>query len=118
MNENANAAAIKSTNTGDFHRFTDADVAKIVSSYNFNGKKGVGLMFVTEAMSKSKKAVAVWVTLLDMQSKKVLMTERVEGQVGKFGGFGFRNYWASAFKDVIDNIRKKGYDDWHSKYGN
>ncbi len=117
-NENANAAAIKSTNTGDFHRFTDADVAKVVSSYDFGDKKGVGLMFVTEALSKSKKAVAVWATLLDMQSKKVLMTERVEGEVSRFGGFGFRNYWASAFKDMIDYINKKGYDSWRSKYGN
>ena len=27
--------------------------------------------------------------------------------VNKFGGFGFRNYWASACKDVIDEIHRK-----------
>ena len=117
-NEKANAEAIKSTNTADFHRFKEDDVAKIVSSYDFSDKSGIGLLFVTEALSKSKKAAAVWVTLLDMKTKKVLMTERMEGSVGRFGGFGFRNYWASPFKDIIDAIEKKKYSEWKSKYGN
>ncbi len=117
-NEKANAEAIKSTNTSDFHRFKEDDVAKIVSSYDFGDKGGIGLLFVTEALSKSKKAAAVWVTLLDMKTRKVLMTERMEGSVGRFGGFGFRNYWASPFKDIIDAIEKKKYSEWKSKYGN
>ncbi|MFT4155881.1 hypothetical protein [Parafilimonas sp.] len=116
-NESANAEAIKSTNTGDFHRFTESDVAKVVSGYSFGDKSGIGLLFVTEALSKSKKAAAVWVTLIDMKSRKVLMTDRVEGSVSRFGGFTFRNYWASAFKDVIDTIEKKKYSEWKSKYG-
>jgi hypothetical protein len=116
-NEKANAEAIKSTNTSDFHRFKESDITAIVSSYCFGDKDGIGLLFITEALSKSKKAAAVWVTLLDMKTKKVLMTERLEGSVNKFGGFGFRNYWASAFKDVIDTIDKKKYSEWKSKYG-
>ena len=116
-NEKANAEAIKSTNTGDFHRFTENDVNTLVKGFDFGGKSGVGLLFITEALSKSQKAAAVWVTLVDMKSKKVLMTERMVGSVNKFGGFGFRNYWASAFKNIIDDIEKKKYSEWKSKYG-
>lgn len=116
-NEKANAEAIKSSNTADYHRFKEDDVSKLVSGFDFSGKTGVGLLFVVEAMSKSQKAAAIWVTLVDMKSKKVLMTERMEGNVGKFGGFGFKNYWAGPFKDVIDEIHKKKYSEWKSKYG-
>jgi hypothetical protein len=45
------------------------------------------------------------------------MTERMEGKLNKLGGFGFKNYWAAPFKDVIDEIKKKKYSEWKSKYG-
>jgi len=65
-------------------------------------------------MSKSAKAMAVWVTMFDPKTRKVLMTERMEG---KPGGFGFRNYWSAAIRDVIIDIKKKKYSEWKTKYG-
>ena len=50
-----------------------------------------------------------------MKTKKILMTERIESEVA--GGIGFRNYWASAIKNLIDDIDKKKYDEWKKKYG-
>jgi hypothetical protein len=50
-----------------------------------------------------------------MKTKKVLMTERIESEV--IGGIGFRNYWASAIKNLIDDIEKKKYKEWQLKYG-
>ncbi len=114
-NEKTNAAEIKSTNTADYHRFKESDIISLVRGFNFADKKGVGLLFVVEAMSKSEKSAAVWVTFVDMKSKKVLMTERVEGKVGM--AFGFRNYWATPFKNIIDSIEKRKYSEWRSKYG-
>lgn len=114
-NQKANTEEIKSTSTSDFHRFKEDDVKTIVSGWDFGGKKGVGLLFVVEAMSKSEKAAAIWVTLVDMGSKKVLMTERLEGKASM--SFGFRNYWATTVKNVIDQIEKKKYDEWKGKYG-
>jgi hypothetical protein len=114
-NSKINAEQIVSANTADFHRLKESDIASVVQAYNFSGKKGVGLLFVAEALSKSEKAIAVWVTLVDMSSKKILMTERIEGKVG---GFGFRNYVAAGIKSVIEEIEKHKYKDWKSKYGN
>jgi len=115
-NEKANAEEIKSTSSSDFHRFKEDDIKSIIGTWDFGGKKGIGLIFVMEAMSKSEKAAAMWVTLVDMSSKKVLMTERMEGKASM--SFGFRNYWATTIKSVIDRIEKKAYDEWKSKYGN
>ena len=114
-NDKINAEQIKSTNTSDYHRFKEADITDLVKGFDFGDKKGVGLLFVMEAMSKSEKSAAIWVTLIDMSTKKVLMTERLEGKTGM--SFGFRNYWATAIKNVIDNIEKKKYQEWKSKYG-
>ena len=68
-----------------------------------------------EAMSKSEKAASIWVTLVDMKSKKVLMTERIESKVSM--AFGFRNYWASSIRNLIETIQKKKYNEWKSRYG-
>jgi hypothetical protein len=114
-NTKANADDIKSTNTSDFHRLKEEDIHKLVREYNFKDKKGLAILLVSEAMSKSDKAIAIWVTFVDINSKKVLLTDRVEGKVAM--GFGFRNYWATGIKSVLEQIEKKKYKEWKAKAG-
>ena len=114
-NTKVNTEEIKSSSTADFRRLKEDDIKSVVSSWDFGDKKGVGLLFITEAMSKTDGGAAVWVTLIDMKAKKVLMTERMEGKTGM--GFGWRNYWAVPFKKIIEEIEKKKYDEWKAKYG-
>jgi hypothetical protein len=49
-----------------------------------------------------------------MKNKKVLPTDRVEEKTS--GSLGFRNYWASPIRRVIDNMEKKKYKEWQQKY--
>jgi hypothetical protein len=114
-NAKINAEDIKSTNTADFHKMQAADVETLVRGFDFGDKKGVGLLFIAEAFSKSEKATAIWVTLVDMKSRKVLMTERMQG---KAGGFGLRNTIATSVKNIIDEIEKTKYQIWKTKYAN
>ena len=115
-NIKANLNDIISTNSADFNRFSESDIASIVKALDISGKDGVGLLFVMEAMRKIDKKgdAAIWVTLVNMKTKKVLMTERI---ITKATGIGFRNYWASTIKEVLDDIDKKKYNEWRSKYG-
>ena len=115
-NTKANLNDILSTNSSDFNRFKESDIADMVKSLDLSGKDGVGLLFVMEAMRKVEKKgdVAIWVTLVDMKTKKVLMTERMVAEAK--AGFGFRNYWASAIKELIDEIDKKKYKEWRNKF--
>jgi len=117
-NAKANLDEIISTDKKDFNRFKESDIAAMVNDLDLSGKQGIGFVFVMEAMRKIEKnsSAAIWVTFIDMKSKKVLMTERVDSKV--IGGFGFRNYWASTIKNLIDNIEKKKYKEWKSKYSN
>lgn len=115
-NSKANLNDILSTNSADFNRLKESDIAAMVKALDLPGKDGIGLLFVMEAMRKVDKKgdAAIWVTLIDMKTKKVLMTERIE--VKAAGGFGFRNYWASTIKELIDEIDKKKYKEWRNKY--
>lgn len=114
-NEKANINEILSTNSADYNRFKESDISAIVKDLDLSGKTGIGLVFVVEAMRKVDKDAdaSVWATLIDMKTKQVLLTERM---TGKAGGIGFRNYWASSIKNVIESIDKKKYKEWQSKY--
>ncbi len=115
-NEKINAEEIVSSNSDDFYRLNETDIASTVKALNIEKKAGIGMLFVMEGMKKmDKKGVAsLWVVLVDMQSKKVLMTERFES---KASGIGFRNYWASTIKETLDEIKKKKYKEWKANHG-
>lgn len=115
-NAKINAEEIVSTNTADYSRLKEADIAAVVKALNISGKTGIGLLFVMEGMRKDDKKgdASMWAVLVDMSSKKVLLTERIES---KATGFGFRNYWASTIKESLDEIEKKKYKEWKSKSG-
>lgn len=115
-NRKINADKIKSSKSADFHRLKPEDVAAVVKGYNFGDYKGLGILFVCEAFSKTEKSASYYVTIVDLASKKVLFTERLTGEVGRFGGFGFRNYWAGPVKEIIEDIDKKQYKAWRAKY--
>ncbi|MEO7263982.1 MAG: hypothetical protein ABIW38_03670 [Ferruginibacter sp.] len=118
VNEKANINEILSSNSADFNRLKESDILAMVKEFDLKGKSGIGLVFMMEAMRKiDKKAdAAIWVTFIDMKTKKVLMTERIENKVS--GGIGFRNYWASSIKNLIETIEKKKYKEWQAKFSN
>jgi hypothetical protein len=93
---------------GNMYRSLDENkVAALVKKYDFKGHTGIGMMFFVEGMSKGKEMASMWVTFVDMKSKKVLLTKQMEG---KAGGFGFRNYWAKSFLNVTKAVK----EDWRS----
>ena len=65
-----------------------------------------------EGMNKIDGKASMYVTIMDMASKKVLFTKRM---IGKVMGFGFRNYWASSIYQVLKQIDKKDYSNWRAE---
>ena len=112
-NEKADPDKLMSTNTSDFNRLKESDIQTLIKGFDGGGKSGAGLLFVVDALSKTNKAVSLWVVLFDIKSKKVLMAKWMEGEVGM--GFSFRNYWATGLKKVIDKIKKSEYSKWKSE---
>ena len=114
-NDKANPDQLKSTNESDLTRLKPEDIDNLVKNYNYSPDKGYGVLLIMEGMSKTAKICAIWFTVIDMDSKKVLTTGRVEGKLGS--GFGFRNYWASAIKNAIGHVKSKDYEQWKSGAG-
>ncbi|MCF6405567.1 hypothetical protein L3C95_21865 [Chitinophaga filiformis] len=113
LNEGVNPATIKANGVADLEKgLTAADIDKHVKKYDLHGQKGIGLVFIMDGMSKTNKEAYIYATLIDLSSKKVLLTERF---TGKAQGFGFRNYWAYTIYKVLNSIDHGKYKEWKSK---
>lgn len=88
-------------------------VQEIIGSYEFSDEEqGLGIVMIVESFSKTSQMANYFVTFFDIDSKKVLLTERMDG---KAGGFGIRNYWAKTYSTVFKAVPKK-YKTWKNKY--
>ncbi|HTJ11426.1 MAG TPA: hypothetical protein VL547_05360 [Dinghuibacter sp.] len=109
-NANISKDALISSNTADATRLKEADIKALVSNLDMGGKKGIGIVFIVEAMDKSDRKFVVWPTIVNMDTHTVLITERINGKTGN--GFGERNFWASGLKDAFDDIDGYKYKEW------
>lgn len=111
LNAAANVEKMKTINIGDLEKnmLKQEDVQKHIKAYDLSGKKGIGLIFIVDGMSKTNKEATMWVTLIDLAKKKVLLTQHM---TGKAQGFGLRNYWAYTVYKVLNDIDKHKYNDW------
>lgn len=115
VNADANTSKMKTDNVSDLGLLTPEDIAKHVKAYNLSGKSGIGLVFIVDGMSKMNKEAAMYATLINLSTKKVLLSEKL---TGKAQGFGLRNYWAKTVYNVIDKIDKSKYKEWAEKAAN
>ncbi|NIJ54904.1 hypothetical protein [Dyadobacter arcticus] len=104
---------VKENITESEYAITEDQVKKSVAKYSLSEKDGVGVVYVVESLNKITEKLNVWVTFIDLKTKKVLYTEKVEG---KAGGFGFRNYWAGGVYKVNQEIGSKLYKKWSKSY--
>jgi hypothetical protein len=94
------------TNDGFMSTHMDAGMVQgMVDAYNIPDElSGIGLILIAESYSKPNTQGAYFVTFFDIDSKKVLVTERM---LGKARGFGLRNYWANSYYTVLQQVGKK-----------
>ena len=99
-------------NSEEVMKVTPERVQELVSAYQLTETTGYGIVFIMEAFNKSKKVATMYVTVIDMASKKVLLTKRMEG---KASGFGYRNYWARTVYEVLNTINSSAYNKWKAE---
>lgn len=95
--------------TGAKYQLDETAVKSIVAEYDITGNEGIGCVFIMETFEKASETGSMWVTFFDSSSKEVLLTERMSA---KAGGFGWRNYWAKTFYNVLVQIQKTQYKAW------
>ncbi len=90
------------------------DIQNLVNTYPLNEKQqGYGLVFIVESLDRQKKETNTWVTLIDIKSKQVLITEKMRANAN---GLGMRNFWARGFHNTINDLKERKYPEWQSKY--
>lgn len=95
-------------NTNDLNLLNEKKVADIIKAYNFQNANGIGLLFIVEGLNKADGILTAWVTFVNVKTKTVLFTQK---ETGKVGGFGFRNYWAAGFYNILKEV-KSNFHRW------
>jgi hypothetical protein len=83
------------------NRIDGTVVQQIIDECQFPQENAIGLMFIVESLDKIKSTSFAWVTFIDLNTGKGIITSKFAGQAG---GFGFRNYWANSFFDILKRI--------------
>jgi len=91
-------------NASDYQLLTADKISSLISKYDFKGNMGLGMLFFVDGMSKDKEEASIWITFVNMEDKTVLLTKQVSAGAG---GFGFRNYWAKSFFNVLKDMNLK-----------
>jgi len=113
-NAELDVLAMISTDGKDHIHLNRSQVEEIISSYDFKGKSGIGLMFNVESFNKLLEEGSFWITFVTMGSKEVLFTERLTAPPA---GFGMRNFWAGSVNGILAKIKKKEFENWRKKHG-
>lgn len=85
----------------------------IVNKYDITDDKAeYGIAFIVHSFNKFEESAYIYVTIFNTKDKKIIFYEKMRGGAG---GFGFRNYWAGAVHDVLEQIRKGAYRKWRKE---
>lgn len=85
------------------YEITESSISQLVRSYAQN-RSYVGVLYVVESLNKYLEKVFVWVVIFESETGDIIFCRRYEGHAS---GFGIRNYWINAFKEIIGNSGKE-----------
>lgn len=112
-NGEVDAQGMFSDDQKDYLHIKPSDIDNIVSSFDFKGKTGLGLVFIVESFSKPNEEGSIYVTFVNMGSKETLFSEKLTAEPK---GFGMRNYWAGCVYGVLTKMQKKEFENWRKKH--
>jgi hypothetical protein len=104
---------ILSEKSADHIHLRKDGVEQIAAAYNYEGLTGIGLMFNVESFNKTNNEGSLWVTFVNMATGEVLLTERMTAAPR---GAGVRNYWAGAVFEIMEQVKKREFEQWRKKY--
>ncbi len=82
------------------YKVSENEIQIALSKYDMaTVQEEVGISFFVEAFNKNLEEAQIWVVLSEIESKTIFFSRKLAGTPE---GFGFRNYWAGAIRDVIE----------------
>ncbi len=74
---------------------------------------GLCLVIIADNLNKARTQGSFYYVILDVASKKILISDRF---TGKAGGRGLRNYWAKTVYETITTLKDRKYGVWKAMY--
>jgi len=85
----------------DSYSLGEPDVMSIVRLNTTPSEDKTGAIMVMETLNKMKEESSMWLAVFEISTGEILYMRRYNGAVG---GFGFRNYWARSYYNVISKL--------------
>jgi hypothetical protein len=79
----------------------ESQVKALVKDYVDPGMEGTGVLIVMETLDKLRQQSTMWVVAFEMSTGEIYY---MKWHTGKAGGFGFRNYWARCYYNVLKSL--------------
>ena len=98
--------------SGTVYNLEEKTIRDMVKAYVPETQTGVGVVFIMESFNKEEEKGHIWVTFFDIATREVLLMDKMSGAAG---GFGWRNYWARTYYNVLKEIEKTRYRVWSEK---
>jgi hypothetical protein len=84
----------------------EQQVAEVVRTYTDRSVEKVGAIIVVETLNKIEENATMWLAIFHINSGEIIHLKRYSG---KPGGFGFRNYWARSYYNVLTALKESPY---------
>lgn len=108
LNQEVDAAGLVKNSSAK--PLTPDDLSFMAGRYDLSGiENRIAVVFVVESLDKVQQKGTFHLVFINTQTNGILFTDKVSGAPR---GFGFRNYWAGAFYDVLEQIRKTKWAVW------
>ena len=78
-------------------------LASVVAAYTNTSEVRTGALFVMETLNKIQEESTMWLAVFNISTGEILHIKRYSG---KPGGFGFRNYWARSYYNVLKSLKE------------
>jgi len=93
--------------------YTKEDIQEFINNSDYGINEGIGILFIGEYLSKPDEKACFHFVMISLETKEILLHERMENQPG---GFGLRNYWIRPVYTSIEQIKKDLYKKWKKLY--
>ncbi len=83
------------------YRIGEEQAIEVAMAYTDRSVEKVGALFVMETLDKLGESSSMWLVVFNISTGEILHVNR---HAAAPGGFGFRNYWARSYYNVIKGL--------------
>ena len=93
----------------DFFDLKQSEIPQIVRSMDFGDLDGLVAFFIVGTYNKNAALASYFLVLFDVDQVEILYTKKY---TSKPAGFGFKNYWARTYYEVLLQVEKDNKKKW------